>query len=137
MKIEEQRNKEAIQMNVQEEIRKLAYDFYEKNGRTGGRELEHWLKAEQIVMTKLAARRTAGSAEPESEKPQKTAPPAGGGTKPKRTQPAAHERVETGEPETEKRQKTAPSAGGSTKPKRTQKKRSETKAGEKKKKPKG
>lgn len=73
-------------MNVQEEIRKLAYDFYEKSGRLGGRELENWLKAEQIVMAKLAVRRKIEPAALKTEKPKKTAANAATGTKPKRTQ---------------------------------------------------
>ena len=63
-------------MNVQEEIRRLAYDFYEKSGRMGGRELEHWLMAEQVVMSKLAA----------SQKRQKRVSAAGADVKPKGTQ---------------------------------------------------
>ncbi len=73
-------------MNVQEEIRKLAYDFYEKTGRAGGMELEHWLRAEQIVMARLAAQGKVEAAEMKPEKPQKTAGAATGSTKPKRTQ---------------------------------------------------
>jgi Protein of unknown function (DUF2934) len=77
---------EAIEMNVQEEIRKLAYDFYEKTGKAGGMELEHWLKAEQIVMARLAAQEKVEAAEMKPEKPQKTARAATVSTKPKRTQ---------------------------------------------------
>lgn len=72
-------------MNVQEEIRKLAYDFYEKSGRTAGRELEHWLRAEQIVMAKLASRGKIEATKVEPERPKKRAAAASGSTKPGRT----------------------------------------------------
>jgi hypothetical protein len=77
---------EAIKMNVQEEIRRLAYDFYEKSGRMGGRELEHWLMAEQVVMSKLAAHEKAGTARPASERKQKRISAAGAEKKPRATQ---------------------------------------------------
>ncbi len=73
-------------MNVQEEIRKLAYDLYEKTGRAGGMELEHWLRAEQIVMARLAAQGKVEAAEMKPEKPHKTAGAGTGSVKPKRTQ---------------------------------------------------
>ena len=73
-------------MNVQEEIRKLAYDLYEKSGRAGGMELEHWLRAEQMVMARIAAQRKIAPVESAPEKPKKTAAAAGRSTKPKATQ---------------------------------------------------
>jgi hypothetical protein len=73
-------------MNVQEEIRKLAYDFYEKTGKAGGMELEHWLKAEQIVMARLAAQGKVEASEMKPKKPHQTAGAATVSTKPKRTQ---------------------------------------------------
>lgn len=36
-------------MNFQNEVAKLAYELYEKNGRREGHELIDWLAAEQIV----------------------------------------------------------------------------------------
>lgn len=72
-------------MNVQEEIRKLAYDLYEKSGRLGGSELEHWLKAEQIVLAKLGAQAKVEPAKAATERKRKAAPSAGDTTKPKRT----------------------------------------------------
>lgn len=41
-------------MDLQEEIRKVAYELYEKSGRMGGREVENWLAAEKIVMARHA-----------------------------------------------------------------------------------
>jgi Protein of unknown function (DUF2934) len=73
-----------MRMNVQEEIKKLAYDFYEKSGRMAGRELEHWLRAEQIVMAKLASRGKIEATKVKPERPKKRAAAATEGTKPKR-----------------------------------------------------
>lgn len=42
----------ARQVNFQEEIAKVAYELFEKSGRAGGRDLENWLEAEQIVITR-------------------------------------------------------------------------------------
>lgn len=36
-------------MNLQEKIKNLAYELYEKNGRREGRDLLDWLAAEQII----------------------------------------------------------------------------------------
>lgn len=36
-------------MSLQEKVKKLAYELYEKNGRREGRDLLDWLAAEQIV----------------------------------------------------------------------------------------
>jgi Protein of unknown function (DUF2934) len=87
-------------MNIQEEIRKLAYDFYEKDGRAGGMELEHWLRAEQIVMARLAAQGKIEPVESEPEKPKRTAAAAGRSTKPKGTQkkPEAKPAKKAGKP---------------------------------------
>ncbi|MDI6846012.1 MAG: DUF2934 domain-containing protein [Candidatus Saccharicenans sp.] len=37
---------------LEEEIRLLAYELYEKSGRLDGHDLEHWLQAERMVMSK-------------------------------------------------------------------------------------
>jgi hypothetical protein len=42
------------QMDLYNEIAKVAYELYEKNGCLCGRDLEHWLEAERIVMSRLA-----------------------------------------------------------------------------------
>ncbi len=47
-------------MNLQEEIRKVAYELYEKSGRIGGREVENWVEAERIVMARHAHKQTTG-----------------------------------------------------------------------------
>ncbi len=36
-------------MNLHEEIKKVAYELYEKSGRIWGRDIENWLAAEKIV----------------------------------------------------------------------------------------
>lgn len=36
-------------MKKHEEIKKLAYDIFEKSGRPHGREIDHWLEAERII----------------------------------------------------------------------------------------
>jgi len=49
---------------IEEEIRALAYELYEKRGRFPGRDLEDWFKAEKIVMSKyLEMVKPAGDAE--------------------------------------------------------------------------
>lgn len=37
--------------NLHQEIFRVAYDIYERNGRIEGRDLDHWLEAEKIVRT--------------------------------------------------------------------------------------
>ena len=34
---------------MMEEIRRIAFELYEKNGRTQGHDLDNWLKAEKII----------------------------------------------------------------------------------------
>ncbi len=41
-------------MDMLEEIRKVAYELYEKSGCIGGREVENWLAAEKIVTARHA-----------------------------------------------------------------------------------
>jgi hypothetical protein len=36
-------------MSLQEKVKKIAYELYEKNGRREGRDLLDWLAAEQII----------------------------------------------------------------------------------------
>jgi hypothetical protein len=38
-------------MEMKDEIAQVAYDFYLISGRQEGRDLENWLKAEQLVFT--------------------------------------------------------------------------------------
>jgi hypothetical protein len=42
-------------MNLHDEIAKVAYELYEKSGHIKGRDLDHWLAAEIIVLTKHAS----------------------------------------------------------------------------------
>ncbi len=44
--------------NLEEEIRRRAYELYEQRGREGGHEVEDWLRAEEEV-THGSRRRTA------------------------------------------------------------------------------
>jgi Protein of unknown function (DUF2934) len=37
-------------VDLEIEIRKLAYQLYEKSGNVGGRDLDNWLKAEKIIL---------------------------------------------------------------------------------------
>ncbi len=53
-------------MNREDEIRKVAYELYERSGMIPGRDEENWLKAEKIVMARYA----------EQAKTKKDAPPA-------------------------------------------------------------
>jgi DUF2934 family protein len=36
-------------MDLHEKIAQLAYELYEKSGKIGGSELDHWLEAEKII----------------------------------------------------------------------------------------
>ena len=54
--------------NIGYEIAKAAYDLWEKGGCIPGKDLENWLEAERIVMT-----RSAEKSQPK-EKPKKAAP---------------------------------------------------------------
>ena len=38
--------------SIQDKIARVAYELFEKSGRFHGRELEHWLEAEIIVLGK-------------------------------------------------------------------------------------
>jgi hypothetical protein len=41
-------------MDLYNEIARVAYELYKKNGYIQGRDLEHWLEAEKIVTVRLA-----------------------------------------------------------------------------------
>ena len=41
-------------MDLFNEIAKVAYELYEKNGYIQSRDLDHWVEAEKIVMARLA-----------------------------------------------------------------------------------
>ena len=46
-------------VEVRERIAKKAYELYEQRGRQGEREVEDWLKAEELVRKDMNARRAA------------------------------------------------------------------------------
>ncbi len=41
-------------MDLREEIEKVAYELFERDGREHGRDREHWLEAESIVKARHA-----------------------------------------------------------------------------------
>ncbi len=41
-----------VKESVQDKIARVAYELYEKAGRVHGRDIEHWLEAETIVLGK-------------------------------------------------------------------------------------
>jgi hypothetical protein len=49
-------------MDKEDEIRKVAYELYERSGRIPGREVENWLKAEKIVMARYGEEETTKAA---------------------------------------------------------------------------
>ncbi len=52
---------------MNDEIAKVAYELFERDGRQDGKDQEHWLEAEKIVKARLAAQGAKRS--------QKVAPP--------------------------------------------------------------
>jgi hypothetical protein len=64
-------------MDVYNEIAKVAYELYEKNGCITGRDLDHWIEAERIVVARLAVeekKRAKGKVQSEKKpanKPEK------------------------------------------------------------------
>lgn len=44
----------VTQRDLNEEIAKVAYDLYEKRGKTQGNDLDDWVKAERIVTERYA-----------------------------------------------------------------------------------
>lgn len=55
-------------MSLHEEIAKLAYELYERNGRVDGREKEHWFEAERIIMAQNAGGNKGPAATEKKEK---------------------------------------------------------------------
>jgi Protein of unknown function (DUF2934) len=41
-----------VEKNIYDEIAKVAHDLYERSGRVHGRDVQNWLEAERIVMTR-------------------------------------------------------------------------------------
>jgi hypothetical protein len=50
--------------SLHEEIVKVASDLFERSGRVGGRDLENWLEAERIVITRHRQRQNLEAATP-------------------------------------------------------------------------
>jgi hypothetical protein len=48
--------KKMHEASLHEEIVKLASDLFERSGRVGGRDLDNWLEAERIVVTRRRQR---------------------------------------------------------------------------------
>jgi hypothetical protein len=60
-------------MNLTHEIEKVAYELYVKDGYIPGREIDHWLKAEQIVLSRYAVSFEEKPAKPKKASTAKTA----------------------------------------------------------------
>ena len=59
-------------MDLEHEISKMAYEIYESEGRPDGRDLDHWLKAEQVVRSR-SGREESHIAPDEGREAKKTA----------------------------------------------------------------
>lgn len=42
----------SVKESAQDKIARVAYELYEKSGRIHGKDIEHWLEAEVIVLGK-------------------------------------------------------------------------------------
>ncbi len=42
----------SVKESVQDKIARVAYELFEKSGRTHGKDIEHWIEAEVIVLGK-------------------------------------------------------------------------------------
>ncbi len=73
-------------MNLHDEIAKMAYELFERDGRVHGKDREHWEEAERIVRARHSA-----AAQPQTEPAKKQAAP-----RPKKT--AAKPAAETAKP---------------------------------------
>jgi hypothetical protein len=49
--------KNIVPINLDEEIRKRAYELWEENGRESGRDNEYWLSAEREILGRYSATR--------------------------------------------------------------------------------
>ena len=57
--VAEQPRKNLVPINLEEEIRRRAYEIYVERGSTPGNESEDWLTAEREVRSRYQAERTA------------------------------------------------------------------------------
>jgi hypothetical protein len=75
-------------VKLYDEIAKMAYELYEKNGREEGYELVNWLEAERIVMARNSEREkieTDSFSPPKKKKALSTKKASGTATKVKKT----------------------------------------------------
>ncbi len=61
-------------MDLNEEIAKVAYELYERDGKQDGRDREHWLEAERIVEARRMKPSKAESGRERASQVKKTAP---------------------------------------------------------------
>lgn len=61
-------------MDLNDEIAKVAYELYERDGRQDGKDREHWLEAERIVRARRMTQEKAESGHATAPKPKKAAP---------------------------------------------------------------
>ena len=61
-------------MDRDEEIAKVAYELYERDGKQDGKDREHWLEAERIVEARRAQRAASQSGQATASKGEKAAP---------------------------------------------------------------
>jgi len=80
-------------MDFYDEIAKVAYELYERDGRIHGRDLDHWLEAEMIVLSTyeeqkpivLPGKKKIVKAKQKKKKVTKKAPPKATSRKKKAT----------------------------------------------------
>ncbi len=84
-------------MDLEDEIARVAYELYERDGRLHGKDQEHWLEAERIVKERHQKRdesgegRTAKTSQPKLEKAVK-----GRGQKKEQKAPGPRAKASTG-----------------------------------------
>jgi hypothetical protein len=59
-------------LDLGDEIRKLAYELYEKSGRVAGRDLDNWLEAEKMILAQQGAEINLETAITSSSKKKRT-----------------------------------------------------------------
>jgi hypothetical protein len=61
-------------MDLNEEIAKVAYELYERDGKRDGKDQEHWLEAERIVRARRMKQSKSESGQDMTSKPNKPTP---------------------------------------------------------------
>lgn len=59
-------------MDLDEEIRKMAHELYEKSGKVPGRDLDNWLEAEKIIKAQQGGEKNPKTAISSSPKKKRT-----------------------------------------------------------------